>query len=75
MDPITIDTPSSLIINLTAATASPPASSIAIAVPDRVPHPQLEEDLISVLQRAIDRILPSDLLSDLRIQSRLRYRD
>ena len=71
MDTVTIDAPSSIITNLTAATASPPTSPIAIAVPDQVSHPLLEVDLIPILQGEIDRILPSDL----RIQSRLRYRD
>ena len=62
MDPTTIDAPPSLIRDITVAAASPPTSPIAATAPPWVPHPYLEEDLIPVLQRAIDRIPPSHLL-------------
>ncbi|CAF9942052.1 hypothetical protein IMSHALPRED_003174 [Imshaugia aleurites] len=41
---------------------SSPISPIAVANPLWVPHPYLEEDPHSILQRAIDRIPPSHLL-------------
>ena len=62
MDPPTIDEPPSLIADLAAAAVSPPTSPVAVNAPSWVPHPYLDEDLIPILQRAIDRIPPSHLL-------------
>lgn len=58
IDPATIDPPPALISDLTVAAVSPPASPIAVAAPTWVLHPYLEEDLIPIVPRAIDRIHP-----------------
>ena len=62
MDPATADPYASLIDDLTVAAASCSASPIAAAAPRWVPYPYLGENLISIVQRAIDRIPPSHLL-------------